>query len=297
MGEIDFESYRLFCMVAECESFSKASEKLYISQPAVTQAIRKLEENLKGKLFFRMPKGVKLTEEGRRLYEYLKPSVDTMHNAENKFSQYVHLEEGEIKVRTGSALGNVCIYDALIAFSQKYPKIKVMVSSGYVGDSIELLARGDVDLVAVNMPFECDKPNIQIIKCKEIEDCFYVSKEYFEKLKEATNMKEVLEKELIAPTEYSTTGKILKRFLDENGMYYAPKFTISSTNARKYFALKGLGVSFGIKNNIKKELEKGELVELKIMKEPLIRSVGIAIQKSEITSNATLKLVEMIQKI
>ena len=63
MGEIDFEAYRLFCVVAECGSFSKASEKLYISQPAVTQAIRKLEENLKGKLFFRTPKGVKLTDE------------------------------------------------------------------------------------------------------------------------------------------------------------------------------------------------------------------------------------------
>ena len=54
--EIDFEAYRIFCIVAECESFSKAAEKLYVSQPAITQSIRKLEQNLKGRLFFKLLK-------------------------------------------------------------------------------------------------------------------------------------------------------------------------------------------------------------------------------------------------
>ena len=56
MMEIDFEAYRIFCIVAECESFSKAAEKLYVSQPAITQSIRKLEQNLKGRLFFKLLK-------------------------------------------------------------------------------------------------------------------------------------------------------------------------------------------------------------------------------------------------
>lgn len=295
MGEIDFESYRLFCIVAECESFSKASEKLYISQPAVTQSIRKLEKNLKGKLFIRTAKGVKLTDEGRRLYNYIKPSIDTMNNAENKFSQYINLEEGEIKIKTGSALGNIGVYDSIIKFANKYPNIRINVSGGYVKDSIEQLAMGEVDLVAVNLPYECDKSNVQIIECKEVEDCFYVSKGYYAKIKDKNKVKELLKTELIAPSEKSTTGKILKIFCDRNNIEYIPKFIITSTNARKFFVLSGLGIGFGIKGNIKKELENGDLIELKISSKPLMRRVGVAVQTNEMLNNATIKLVEIMK--
>lgn len=293
--EIDFEAYRLFCTVAECQSFSKAAEKLYISQPAVTQAIRKLEESLKGKLFFRTAKGVSLTDEGNRLYKYIKASVETMNNAENKFSQYINLEEGDINIRTGSALGNIMIYDAIIEFSKKYPKIKINIAGGYVKDSIEALSKGEVDLVAVNLPFETEKANVQIISCKEIEDCFYVSKEYYKQIKSKKQIMELLKTEIISPAEKSTTGKILKQFCEDHKIEYIPKMIVTSTNARKHFTLKGLGIGFGIKNNIKQELESGELVELKIIDKPIIRNVGIAVLKDEMLNNATMKLMEIIK--
>lgn len=298
MGEIDFESYRLFCVVAECESFSKASEKLYISQPAVTQAIKKLEENLGGKVFCRTPKGVKLTDEGRRLYNYIKSSIDTMNNAENKFSQYINLEEGEIRIKTSRSLGNVGIYDAIMKFAKAYPKIRLSVfSGGYIYDSIEQLANGDVDMVAVNLPFECDKLNIQIIECKEVEDCFYASKEYWDGIKNKKNVKELLKTELIVPLPTSATGKILEDFCQKHKIEFVPKYMMTSTNVRKEFVLNGFGIGFGLKNNIAKELEEGKLVEIKVTKNPLLRNIGIAVHSDEMLNNATAKLVEFIKKI
>ena len=296
--EIDFELYRVFCVVAECENFSKAAEKLYISQPAVTQAIKKLEDLLKGRLFLRTPKGVSLTDEGKRFYKYIKTSVDIMNNAENKFSQYVKLEEGEIKIKTGSALGNVGIYDAIVKFSEKYPKVKISISGGYIMDSIEELSKGEVDLVAVNLPFKCDKSNIQIIECKAIEDCFYVSKEYYEKnVKGRNNLLELIKIDLIVPSPKSTTGKILDAICCENNIEYTPKFIITSTNARKYFVSKGLGIGFGIKESIKNELNDGTFIELKVFNKPLLRSIGVATQSEDMISNATLKLIEFMKKI
>ena len=296
MIEIDFEAYRIFCIVAECESFSKAAEKLYISQPAITQTIKKLEENLRGKLFFRNPKGVKLTDEGMHLYKYIKTSVDIMNNAKNKFSQFINLEEGNIKVKTGSALGNIGIYNAIIEFSNKYPKIKVEVSGGYINDSLELLSKGEVDLVAVNLPIEYDNANIQIIECGKIEDCFYATKEYYNNnIYGKKQIKELLKTELIAPSEKSTAGKILKQFCEKNAIKYEPKFVMTSTNARKYFTMQGLGIGFGIKENIKEELESGKAIEIKVSSKPLVRSFGIAVQKKELLNNATLKLIDIIK--
>lgn len=97
---IDIEFYKVFCMVAESGSFSKAAEKLYISQPAITQTIKKLEEQLGGKLFYRNNNGVVLTEEGKHLYEYVKDSMEVIENASSKFQQYKNLDEGIVRIRT-----------------------------------------------------------------------------------------------------------------------------------------------------------------------------------------------------
>lgn len=86
MNNVSFDLYNLFYVVANVGNISKAAESLYISQPAVTQSIRKLEEQLGGTLFYRVPRGVVLTEEGKKLYNYIKGSIEVMENAEKKFS-------------------------------------------------------------------------------------------------------------------------------------------------------------------------------------------------------------------
>ena len=68
----NLELYRVFCEVAKYESISKAAEKMYISQSAITQSIKKLENLLGGQVFYRSKTGVELTEEGKNLYEYVK---------------------------------------------------------------------------------------------------------------------------------------------------------------------------------------------------------------------------------
>lgn len=68
--------YKIFCQVAECESFSKASKILYMTQPAVSQAIMQLEKELDIRLFTRTPKGVNLTKEGQLLYEYTSSAIN-----------------------------------------------------------------------------------------------------------------------------------------------------------------------------------------------------------------------------
>lgn len=97
---IDLEFYKVFCMIAETGNFSRAAEKLYISQPAITQTIKKLEEQLGGKVFYRNNSGVILTEEGRHLYEYIKDSIETIENASAKFKQYKNLDEGIVRIKT-----------------------------------------------------------------------------------------------------------------------------------------------------------------------------------------------------
>ena len=76
---IDFELYRIFVAVADEENITKASEKLNISQPAITKQIKNLENQLSIKLFERKSKGVALTNDGKKIYEKLKSPIEELN--------------------------------------------------------------------------------------------------------------------------------------------------------------------------------------------------------------------------
>ncbi|MGN0675214.1 MAG: LysR family transcriptional regulator, partial [Oscillospiraceae bacterium] len=83
ISESNLNRYRLFCAVAECESISRAAEMNYISQPAISKAITKMEESLGTQLFIRNHRGVSLTEEGKIMYDQLKAAFELIKNGED----------------------------------------------------------------------------------------------------------------------------------------------------------------------------------------------------------------------
>ena len=89
--ENKIDSYKIFESVARNESISKASEELFISQPAVSQSIKKLEETIGGELFNRTKFGVRLTSEGKTFYDHIKKGLDYIENGERIFSSLKNL--------------------------------------------------------------------------------------------------------------------------------------------------------------------------------------------------------------
>ena len=82
---INLELYKVFYVVAKNKHMTKASEELHISQPAISQSIKKLEEELGGTLFIRSNKGMELTSEGKMFYDYIKSALELIQNAENEY--------------------------------------------------------------------------------------------------------------------------------------------------------------------------------------------------------------------
>ena len=162
---INFEYYRTFYCVAKCKKISLAAEKLYISQPAVTQTIQKLEEQIGEPLFTRNKSGMELTESGKTLFDFVAESLETLENAENRIGSHLNMQEGSIKIRTGSNVAKLLLYDALEKFSKDYPNIKVEIATGAPATSIKMLHTGEIDLVMFYMPYNVSYSNINIKKC------------------------------------------------------------------------------------------------------------------------------------
>ena len=162
---IDLELYRVFYEVVKYKNITKTAENMHISQSAITQSIHKLEQLLGGNVFYRNKNGVELTEEGKKLYEYIKNSIETMSNAENLFSQNINLENGKIRIGGGDTQISALIVNPLIKFIKQYPNIKIYITSGKTDELIHKLSNGELDIVTTRRnPSEIKKySNIEFI--------------------------------------------------------------------------------------------------------------------------------------
>ena len=96
---ISLDTYKIFCAVLRTGNMSAAAKELFISQPAVSMAIKQLEERLGGPLLVRTPKGVILTPEGRVLFNYLDMAFNMVKTAEHKYFELANLEQGDVYKR------------------------------------------------------------------------------------------------------------------------------------------------------------------------------------------------------
>ena len=94
----NLSGYKIFYEVASCGNISKAAKKLYISQPAISKSIVKLEDGLDTKLFHRNSRGVTLTEEGTVLYRYIKDAFDNINNAETELKRMKDFNIGHLQI-------------------------------------------------------------------------------------------------------------------------------------------------------------------------------------------------------
>ena len=291
---INFDYYKTFYYVAKYKKVSLAAEKLYVSQPAITQTIQKLEEQLGNSLFVRTKSGMELTEAGEMLYEFVSQSIEILDNVEYRLSKYENLEVGEIKIRTGSNVAKMILYDALEKFGKDYPNIKVEIATGAPNQSIEMLHTGEIDMVLVYLPYELDYSNLQITECAKKEYIFAMSKEY--KKENKVNVKEISDLNnysLIVPKKNSATRKIFdSKYKDIITSYH---YEIAQEQMKKEFIMRDMGIGFIIKDEIKEELENGEAVEIKLANLKTEGAIGAITLNNKLSNFATNKLLEYMK--
>ena len=147
---INFELYKVFYEVANEKSISKGAEKLLISQPAVTQSIRTLEEQLGGKLFIRTPKGVVLTNEGEILYSYIKEGMNYFINGSNKFLSLKNLDSGVLNIGASTVISENLLIDVLSLFHNKYPNVIINIYNDLTDNLVKKLRNGDLDIIVIS---------------------------------------------------------------------------------------------------------------------------------------------------
>ena len=294
--DINYELYKMFNKVAKAGSFTKVAEECYISQSAVTQAMKKLENQLGGALFVRSKQGVTLTPEGRTLYEYINGSLETLNSAENLFSKYQNLEKGELRICCESSLIDVVLMKPLIKFVKDFKNVNFAIYNDKSVDSIEKIANGNLDLSIFNLPIKNEYDNVKIEEISDADMCFFTNKKFNKKLeKEKFSIKKINNFDLAFPSKTSNTRKWLDSNFEENGIEVKPKYEFYSGKVLIDFVKQTDSIGYANKDLVLKEMGDDAVIlanDFKVER----KEVGIAYLNEKITSSAVKKFVEYLKE-
>lgn len=259
-NNIDINKYKVFLAVAEFKSFSKAAEYLYISQPAISHSIKELEEQLNTKLFIRTKKSVSLTEEGEKIKIYIRNAFNTISLGEKLLKENKNDLNGIIRIGIYSHISLFMLPNIIKKFKQKYPKSKFSIYSTSNLEMLDKLKNNEIDFLVMQYPIFVNEKNIkEEILCK-LETCFYSNKEYYDIY--TNNNKSITEIPIILPQRGFPDITKLEKTLKDNNIILSHDYTSYTTSLATELVKNGLGVSWGIKKCIEKDLENQTLYEL-----------------------------------
>lgn len=284
--------YKVFCQVGKSKSFSKASKELYMTQPAVSQAIMQLERELDIRLFNRTPKGVSLTNEGSLLFEYVNSAINLINVGEEKILEFKGLTVGELKIGVGDTISKYFLLPYLEIFHNRYPNLKFKIINGTTIELCALIKSGEIDIAICNFPI--DDPSLELIPCGEIRDIFVCGEKYKDLSKEKLSLEEMVKYPLIFLEPNSNSRKYVEKFMLSKGIKISPEFELGSFDLLLEFARINLGIACVVKEFSRDYLEKGLLYEINVLEEIPSRSIGVCYLKSVPLSLASTKFVEIL---
>lgn len=282
-------SYRIFYTVAKTKNISKAAKELYISQPAISKSIQKLEESMNCELFRRSSRGVTLTEEGELLYSHVKIAFEALALGEDKLKNAIELGVGHLKIGVSSTLCKYMLLPYLKEFIKSYPHINISIACQSTNETLQLLEENKIDVGLIGKPDNLK--NIDFYYLAEIEDIFVATQDYIRNLKtRGIKEEQILQNStLMLLDKNNITRQYIEDYLQENHILIQNSIDISSMDLLIEFAKISVGVACVIKGFVKNELLDGSLVEIPLGFPIHKREVGFA-YKSSMKPSKSLEL-------
>lgn len=226
---VNLEQYRIFYYVASLSSITKAAARLYISQPAVTKAIHRLEAELNCTLFTRTPRGTMLTEEGTLLFYHVSKALKEIEQGEEKVTQPDTTDHQQIRIGvTESALYSI-LMPAISSYRKAHPNTDFQIKISSTGTVLQLLEGQEVDLAFGVTPV-VGYPFINITELCEVQDIFFAHRDFPVDDSIPLSPQLICTLPLVGVGSESSAGKHILDYFRRAGLYYSPAFTVETSS-------------------------------------------------------------------
>ena len=276
----NLSSYWIFYTVAKAGNISKAAKELYISQPAISKSIQKLEENLNCRLFQRSSRGVVLTDEGALLFEHVKEAFEVLVLGEDKLKHSIELGMGRLQIGVSSTLCKHMLLPYLKEFIRQNPHISISINCQSTNEILHLLDENKIDIGLIGKPN--NSKGIHFHHLGMIEDTFVASPDYIHNLKNrGIRETDILENAtLMLLDKNNMSRQYIDEYLLKNQLSAGETIDISNMDLLIDFAKIGVGVACVIKAFVAKELADGSLLEVPFSLPITPREVGFAYKEN-----------------
>ena len=278
----NLELYRIFYEVAKLKNITAASEKLKISQPAVTKHIKNLEDSLGEILFIRTKRGVVLTDAGSKLYIKVKQALDLISDGEFALNEDKKNHNTIIRIGISTTLAKTYLMGYISKFHNKYPNVIFDIYTDSTLELIKKIKAGYIDFIISKHPRINDNDlNYQILG--NTRYIFVASKDY--KVKNKLDIQELKELPILLQREPSNSRLSADEYFKENNILIKPKMNIASSNLLINFVKMNFGIGYVTKMYVEDELNDGSIIELIVNPKPSSIDYGIITLKNNVFKN------------
>lgn len=272
--------YHIFLTVGRTGNISQAAKELFISQPAISKSIQKLEENLDTTLFKRNSRGVALTPDGEVLFEKTKEAFSLLLEGENTILHNRSRAIPRLRLGASSTLSKYVLLSHLKSYITDYPQTRVTISCQSTYQTLRLLDEGKIDIGLIGRPKKLQGYYFRPLLT--ISDTFVTTRQYLK------NQQELYPEEPLFHTatfmmldEENITRQSVNTQLKEHRIELSHILEVTSMDLLIQFAQIGLGIACVIREFVQEELNAGKLAEVPIGIDFPEREVGFVCRKGD----------------
>lgn len=291
---VKLELYRVFKEVAETGNISLAAKNLYLSQSAISQSIKQLENSLQARLFSRSPRGVTLTGEGRMLYDYVRSALGLLETGEDKLAQAQQLLLGTLTIGASDTVTSWFLTPFLEIFHREHPGIRLKIVSGRSQKVLGLLKSGTVDIAFASSPR--DAAQLDTWSCFATHAVFVAGSGYGCDFSHVYSREEIASFPLILLERKASSRLFLEEYFLRSGITLNPEIELSSRGLLVSLAEIGLGVAGVTLEFVQSALDAGGIRQLRTDFEVPVRSVDMCTLQDVAPTAAATRFMEMVRE-
>lgn len=289
---INTEWYRIFLYAAQFGNVTKAAQKLHITQPSASYAIKQLEEALGVVLFDRLSKGVKLTYEGLLLLESVERAFSQLDQVENELQLVKQFKSGLLRIGASGSILKETVLPVLDQYRQEYPEVRVRLRSEQSKALVNQLKARSLEIAFVHLPVQ--DPEIEIKPLVNLRNCFVVNQSFLSFAVAPVPTEVLIGLPLLMLSQNSATRNIVEQWFAEQGYTPTSDMELNSTDLLIEFAMRGYGAAFVPRSAVSRLIEAGSLYEVATQVPLPETAIGVATNKHASLSAAAMKFMERI---
>ena len=292
---MDIRQFEMFQAIVDTGSFTRAGEKLCVSQSAISRQIKLLEEELGDQVFKRIHRKIYLTPTGEVLLHYTRKIFNEIRLMTSEISDLTHLRRGYLRLAGGMSICTYLFPSLVKEYQQRYPNVELTIATGTNDEILRLLKTNQVDLALLSLPFQDE--DLEIYPALTEEMVLVMEDQHPLSTRDRITFKDLTPYTFIHFERGSNTRKLLDEIFQEEKLHFSNNMELENVEITKPLVAIGLGISIIPYPAVVKDGENKSLYYRRIQGRRIYRELGWVSLKSDYTIRALKQLLGLFEEM